>query len=385
MFSAMRSYRVQYTLPYRARMDAIEDTLHPGIFHHLDMLVGDSENDVVSQILALGAVPTKVELLKPKNKIFSKLTREYKEQFLRAIYFNCTAMSAAKALEAVIESDTSDVRPQLNPALAIIKRGGTFMEAIAGIGVFDESILAILEAGERTGTLSESINTAVEHLKSSAATAKIMIGMGLWAGVEILMAVGSLFGNRYGMLPKMEQSMPEDATPEKIAKLKLVIHYAYISNDIMIWATMLFFIVTIMGIYAYFDDDVRFRKWVDEKVQKIPALGETVQNGAIASSFKVAATLLKGGVHLNVALTIAEKASRVPSVFGFWQEAKKRLENGESVSTSLRQPLLDNSNQLLISAHTNSKQLADSFNVVAERAGVDAKKSASKFSILLCN
>ncbi|MFD2274160.1 type II secretion system F family protein [Undibacterium arcticum] len=168
-----------------------------------------AKNAIVGQIIELGGTPVNFQLMKPRSRLFSKITGAYKEQFLRAIYFNCSAMSAAKALEAVIESDTSSVRTQLNPALAIIKRGGSFMEAIEALNAFDESTLAILEAGERTGTLSEAINTAVEHLQSSATTAKLMIGMGTFAAIEVFMAVSSLLGNRYGMLPSMTKNIPE--------------------------------------------------------------------------------------------------------------------------------------------------------------------------------
>lgn len=383
MFAQLRSYQVQYLIPYRMDSSAVEDKTNKGLYLHTDMLIGESEAAIISQIIGLGGIPVKVKVLKARNRWLSKISAAYKEQFLRAIYFNTSAMSAAKALEAVIESENGVVRAQLNPALAIIKRGGSFMEAIDSTHAFDESCLAILEAGERTGTLKEAIITAVEQLKSSAATAKIMVGMGIFAALEILMAVSSLLGNRFGMLPSMAKNIPDNLPPEKVEQLKRTIGYAYITNDIMIWATIAAFFVAILGAYAYFDDDKKFRKWVDEQVQKIPALGDTIQLGAVASSFRVAGSLLKGGVHLGVAITIAEKSTRVPTVMEYWSTAQRRAENGESVASSLKQPLLDNSNQLLVAAHTNSKQLAESFFVIAERSEEMAKKSAKKFGIIL--
>lgn len=383
MFSQLRSYQVSYLLPFRNDSSAVEDSNHKGMFHHYGMLIGESEGAIVSQIIALGGTPVRFKLMKPRSRIFSKINQSYKEQFLRAIYFNCSAMSAAKALEAVIESDSSAIRTQLNPALAIIKRGGSFAEAIDAINAFDDSCLAILEAGERTGTLSEAINTAVEHLKSSAATFKLMIGMGIFALIEIFMAVSSLLGNRYGMLPSMSRNIPQELSPDKAERLKTMIGYAYLSNDIMIWVTIGLFFVSILGAYSYFDKDKGFRKWVDDRVQRIPALGEAIQHGAVASSFRIAASLLKGGVHFAVATGIAGKSTRVPSVIRYWAEAELRAQNGESIAATLKQPLLDNSNQLLVGAHTNSKQLSDSFFVIATRSEESAKKAAKKFGVYL--
>lgn len=382
-FTQLRSYRVHYLLNHRNDAFAVEDGKQKGYYLHRSMLIGESEPEVARQIIDLGGIPTSIKLVRSRSKLFSKLNTNYKEQFLRSIYFNCSGMSAAKALEAVIESDNSNVRPQLNPALEIIKRGGSFMESIDAINAFDDGCLAILEAGERTGTLKEAINTAVEYLKSGAATTKLMAGMGILAVAEIAMAVSSLLGNRFGVLPSILKSMPDNLPPEKIASLKAAVGNAYLVNDIMIWATIASFIVTAAGIYSYFDDDKKFRKWIDDRVQSIPALGETIQQSAVASTFRVAGSLLRGGVHLAVAMSIAEKSTRVPRVASYWMQAQVLAENGESVSRMLKQSLLDNSNQLLVSAHTNSQQLADAFFVISERGAELAKKSAKKFGLLL--
>ena len=383
MFSPIRSYKVHFLLPYRDDPNAIQDSVSDGMFHHVELMVGESEEVVIDQVLNRGGIPVSVALMRPRNPLFNNISGSYKEQFLKAIYFTCASMSASKALEAVIESETSAVRAQLNPALAIIKRGGSFMESLDSINVFDESCLAILEAGERTGTLKESINTAVEHLKSSAMLMKIMMGMGIVAVLELFMAFSSLLGNRFGLLPNLSKNPPENATPEQLEHFKNTLEYAYVTNDIMIVVSILVAVVGIVGAFAYFDKDKSFRLLVDKEVQKIPGLGETIRYGSMASSFRVAASLLKGGVHFHIAMKIAEKSTRNPSVNDYWSTAQRRHDNGEGMAACLKQSLLDNSNQLLVTSPINSKQLAEAFFVIAERSEDLAKRSAKKFAIIL--
>lgn len=383
MFSQLRSYNVKYLMPFREDVTAIEDKKAPGFYHHKALMVGESERAIVMQIREKGGLPISMTLARPRPKLFNGMDREYKQQFLKAIYFNSSAMSAAKALEAVIESDNSSLRSTLNPALMIVKRGGTFMEAIDSIGAFDESTLAIIEAGERMGTLKASIETAVQHLASSAMTNKAMIGIAIGASIEISIALTSLLGNRYGMLPTMVENIPENASPAVVEQIKNAVAHGILFNDIMIYATFLCFIAGIIGAYAYFDSDKKFRRWVDNRVMSIPALGQVIIHTAVANSFKVAASLIEGGVHLSTAMTIALKSSRVPRVTEYWEKAIKSSEVGDSVAESLAQPLLDNADRVLIKSHKEARDLAESFRNIAEKRMYMAGKAAKRFARIL--
>jgi type II secretory pathway component PulF len=382
MFSQLRNYQVEYLLPYRTDASATPDRKAAGYFRHNTVMVGESELAIVGQIRASGGVPVLIRAASSKFRLFNLMNNDYKQQFLTAVYFNCSAMSPAKALEAVIESDSGAVRQQLNACLMIIKRGGGFTEAIQSIDAFDESTLAILEAGERTGTLKEAIRTAVEYLQSNSSNKKLMIGMATFTSIELAFAFVSLVGNRYAMLPSVANNIPETATPEKVEEIQTAIRYAYVINDIMIWGAVALVFATIIGIYAYFDKDQSFRKWVDDKVMLVPLLNKAILHGAVANSFSVAASLVKGGVHLMATMGIAGKSTRVPGVINYWKEATVRSENGDSVAATLAQPMLDNSDRLLVAAHTNRQQLAQSFTVIAQRRHELAKKAAKNFGVV---
>ncbi|MBK4738902.1 type II secretion system F family protein [Noviherbaspirillum pedocola] len=382
MFNSLRSYHVDYLLKSKADANAVEDRMAPGHFRHRALIVGESEEEVVSVVRRQGGIPVNVEMVRNRFKFFKRVSAEYKKQFLMAIHFNCASMSAARALEAVIESDTSSTRAQLNSALAIIKRGGGFIEALVSLNFFNESTLAILEAGERTGTLTEALHTAVEHLDARAVNNKLMTGMASMAGLEIFMAMSTVVSNRYVMLPMMLDNMPVDATPAKTQEILDAIHSAMLFSDVMMWGTLGLFFVVIMAVYAYFDRDQAFRTWVDDKVMSVPVLSQAILHSAVANSFRVAASLVKGGVHLNAAIAIAEKSTRVPGVMRYWAQARVRSENGDSVAAMLSQSMLDNSDRLLVGAHTDRAQLATSFATIAERRSYMASKASKRFGMV---
>ncbi len=151
----------------------------------------------------------------------------------------------------------------------------------------------------------------------------------------------------------------------------------------MIWATIVTFVAGFMAAYAYFDGDKNFRRWIDKKVMLIPAVGRLVTHTAVANSFKIAAALIEGGVHLPQAMLIAVKSSRVPRVVEYWEQAIKQLESGNSVANALSQPLLDNSDRVLIKAHNEAKDLASSFRNIAEKRLYLAGKATKQCARLL--
>jgi type II secretory pathway component PulF len=382
MFDKLRNYHVDYLLPTPGEGSIARRDSDAGQFHHREILVGQNEVEIVRYVRSLGGVPVTIKLIEQGGSSGRKVSADFKEQFLLAIYFSCSSMSASKAMESVIESSTGSVRAHLNQTLQIIKRGGSFIEAIEETNFFDESTEAILSAGERTGTLKEAISTAVEHTKSKARNNKLMLGMAMFTGIELFFAVTSLLANRYGMLPSLEKNLSPDYAPEKIAALKQAIHTGYLLNDIMIYLTAAGMIVGVTAFYAYFDKDRRFRKWVDDKVMMIPILGQTILHTAISNSFKIAASLVKGGAPLTVVMDMSEKSTRVPRVIDYWREAGRRSENGDAVAQAMSQSVLDNTDQLLISAHTDRAQLAHALLTIGERRSMLAEKYARNFGLM---
>ena len=378
----LKNFNVTYLLPYAADAEAVQDRTARKHFRHQSVMVAASEQQVVRQVCSNGGIPVEIQPIKPTLAIFNPVSRDYKQQFMLAIYFNTQAgMSAGRALKLVIEAENGPLRQRLNHAYLILDGGGSFLEAMDALDFFDQTTLAIMEAGEKTGTLSNAINTAVEYYQARAGTLKILMGTAVFTSVEVAFSILSLIGNRVAVLPAIEKQITEDVTAEKAASIRRGIGVAYVANDLMLVISIICVLVAAVCGYAYVAGSPALRKKVDDFILKIPVLKDIVLHGAITSSTKVAVSLIRGGVDLLAAIAIAEKSSHVPRVWHYWRSAVRRVEDGELVADALAQAPLENSERTLIRSHTDRSQLARAFEVISERRASMAQRAAKKFQV----
>ena len=378
----LKNFTVTYLLPYAADAEAVQDRSATRHFRHKSVMVAASEQQIVRQVCSNGGIPIEIAPIKPTLGIFNPVSRDYKQQFMLAIYFNTQAgLSAGRALKLVIEAENGPLRQRLNHAYLILDGGGSFLEAMDALDFFDQTTLAIMEAGEKTGTLSNAINTAVEYYEARATTLKVLMGTAVFTTVEVTFSILSLIGNRVAVLPAIEKQISEDASPEKIASIKRGIGIAYIANDLMLVISVVGMVAAAVCAYAYVGGSPAFRKKVDDFILKIPAIKDIVLHGAVTSSTKVAVSLIRGGVDLLAAIAIAEKSTRVPRVLNYWRGAVRRVEDGELVADALAQAPLENSERTLIRSHTDRSQLARAFEVISERRASMAQRAAKKFQV----
>ncbi|MBC7415787.1 MAG: type II secretion system F family protein [Herminiimonas sp.] len=378
----LKNFHVTYLLPFAADAEAVQDRSAKRHFRHTSVMVAADERQIVRRVCSNGGIPVEILPIKKRLALFNPVSRDYKQQFMLAIFFNTQAgLSAGKALKLVIEAENGPLRQRLNHAYLILDSGGSFLEAMDALDFFDQTTLAIMEAGEKTGTLSNAINTAVEYYEARASTLKVLMATAVFTTVEVTFSILSLIGNRVAVLPAIEKQIAEDATAEKAAAIKSGIGVAYIANDCMLLISVAILVGAAVCAYGYAGGSPAFRKKVDDFILKVPAIKDIVLHGAISSSAKVAVSLIRGDVDLLAAIAIAEKSSRVPRVLNYWRSAIRRVEDGEPVSDALAQAPLENSERTLIRSHTDRAQLARAFEVISARRASMAQRAAKKFQV----
>jgi general secretion pathway protein F len=379
---SLKNFSVTYLLPFAADADATLDRSARKHFRHKRIMVATNREQVVHDVRKNGGMPIEVRVIKPAMAWLNPVSRDYKQQFLLAIFFNTQAgLSAGRALKLVIDAENGPLRQRLNFANLILDGGGSFLEAMEALDFFDQTTLAILEAGEKTGTLSSAINTAIDYFQARAGTLKILMGTAIFTSIEVAFSVLSLIGNRVAVLPAIEKEISENNTPEKIASIKRGIAIAYFANDLMLLVSLALIIFAAICTWGYFDGSRDFRKKIDDIILRIPQVKDIILHGALANSTKVAVSLIRGGVDLMASFAISEKASRVPRVLGYWRDAVSRIEDGEGIAHALAQAPLENSERTLIRSHTDRHQLARAFEVIAGRREVLAQRAAKKFQV----
>lgn len=379
----LSNFRVSYLSSAVENATAVEDDSASGYFRHESVVVAVDERAVVAELRSRGCIPLSVESVKPVHPFFNRVSRDYKLQFLQALGFNIEAgMSAGKALQTVIESESGPVRERLNYALNILRSGGGFHEAVAAMDFFDETTLAILESGERTGKMKDAVKTSVEHYQSRSSSLKVMLGAVTFTMLDLVFAVASIFGNRFSLLPMIKEGGFKAENPAAAEKFNRILDLCYWVNDILLVSTLLL-CVALVGIgWAYVGKNMAVRTWVDNKLMTMPAMKDALLHSAVASTAMIASSLLRGGVPFATAVQIAARGTRMPTVQAYWQTAYDRLVTGESVARAMNQPILENSERIIITAHNNQNQLGEALTVISSRREDLSKAAAKKFSIL---
>lgn len=379
----MQNYRVVYLMPRPENLMAQPDKDVPGFYRHATLLAAATPASIISEIRQRGGLPLEVKPVRPKPAWLSNINRAYKLQLLQAINYNVKGgMSAARALEMVVEGETGANRGLLNPALTVMRTGGTFPEAMRALGFFDASTISIIEAGERTGRMKDSLNAASSHYEKTSNGIKAMFGAVSWTLLDIGFAVTSIIGLRFSLLPTLTSSAASSGQSEadKQAFQKLV-DQAYLVNDLLIAGTLVMLAFVFVGIYGYAANVESIRHRADAVMARIPALGTALLNGAISTSFTVAASMLRGGVpFLPAAATAAAGADNL-QVKEFWSNAVQRVETGETIPRALNSPIINSSEAMLIASHNTQRELGEVLERIAERRDGIAMTASKQFSL----
>ena len=379
----MQNYRVTYLMPRPENLMALPDKDLPGFYRHATLLAAPNPASIISEIRQRGGLPLDIKPVKPKPAWMNNVNRAYKLQMLQAINYNVRGgMSAARALEMVVEGETGTNRGLLNPALTVLRTGGTFPEAMRSLGFFDSSTLSIIEAGERTGRMKDSLNAAAGHYEKSSNALKAMFGAVSWTLLDIGFAVSSIIGLRFSLLPTLaDTAKTTGETEAEREAFKALVDQAYLVNDVLIGGTLVLLAVVFLGIYGYAANVRSIRDRAEAIMARVPSLGVALLNTAISTSFTVAASMLKGGVGFLPSASTAAVGADHLEVRDFWATAVNRVETGETLPRSLNSPLLNSSEAMLIASHTTQRELGEVLERIAERRDGIALSASKSFAL----
>jgi type II secretory pathway component PulF len=379
----MQNFRVTYLMPRPENLMAQPDKDVPGFYRHATLLASPDARSIISEIRQRGGLPLEVKPVKPKPAWLSNVNRAYKLQLLQAINYNVRGgMSSARALEMVVEGETGATRGVLNPALTVLRTGGTFPEAMRALGFFDDSTLSIIEAGERTGRMKDSLNAAASHYEKTSNGLKAMFGAVSWTVLDIGFAVTSIIGLRFSLLPTLTNSTSSSGeTDAEKEAFKALVDQAYLVNDVLIGGTIVLLALVFVGIYGYVANVKSIRDRADAFMARVPALGTALVNTAISTSFTVASSMLRGGVPFLPSATTAAAGTQHAEVREFWSNAVQRVETGETIPRALNSPLLNSSEAMLIASHNTQRELGEVLDRIAERRDGIALAASKKFSL----
>lgn len=387
MTMQIKNYRLMYLAPRILDATARPEPKLSGYFRHELVIAATRRRDAVQVVLDRGGVVLDIIKIKPKgalSRLFGSRTgRSYKQKFLQALSFNVrSGLSPEKALEQVILGELGEPRVVLNQALNALRQGFGFVQALELLNWFDDATLAVMRAGEAAGELSKSLETAVAFYDKGSATIKLMFGAVAWTMLDLIMAVSTVIGMRFGLIEQLKASPLQSDNAALVAKFKTSLMVAEQVNNGLLALSFVVFVILMYFTMMLLSPDQKVRAQAFALLERVPLINRLLVCSGLSSTMSVLSSLLTGGVSFLAGINIARRGTLTKTVNQFWLDVAARTEIGEHPSTAFNHVLLDGSERLLIRAHKDQAQLAECLTSISQTREEVANAAAKKFAIV---
>jgi len=300
----------------------------------------DTENAAAKLLLAQGFAPRKISEVDATgsliDRVTGRITLKHKVIFTRQL---ATLIGAGLPLSQslhTVREQTENKRMQsvVDDVIASVEGGKNLSEAFGKHDdVFDSIFLALVTAGEASGTLDDSLRRiATQQEKDAAMMSKIKGAMMYPAIVLVVICLVVAF-MMFTVVPQvkklyidMKQQLPM-ITQVMVGISEFMLHYWYI-------------VIGVLVVAGYFymqwlktEDGIRFK---DTMKLNIPMFGSMFRKLYMARFTRTGQTLLKTGVPMLDMLRISSEALNNTIVSKSIDNAAAKVKGGKALSDSIR-------------------------------------------------
>ena len=290
-------------------------------------------------------------------------SQSYKIAFLNAIDLRLRAgESPGRALRAVIQAEAHPAkRRDMAPALEALEQGDTVSVALAQLKFFDSTVTAILRAGERSG-MSDAIHAATQHLGVKQAWLRQHALVLFMLANEMLSVAMAPLLLHTEILPWMRQHISEPVAPQAL----LAYH-----RDMNIAENLTMLLLVLNGLLLIFGAVNIYR------ISRLKAPAGVLlffADSAMAVGFKLAAAMLRAGVTIEA--VAQDLATQAPGwARRYWSTVPRKLALAIEPAQALQQLGVYQDERSLLSSHSNARQLAETYTVLASGRDFRAKRA----------
>lgn len=211
-----------------------------------------------------------------------------------------------------------------------IQKGGTLNGALARFPrVFSKLFVAMVRAGEESGTLEEALATIATQLERAYTLKKKIKGALIYPAI-ILVAI---FGIGFLMMIKVVPTLSQTFT-ELGAELPRSTQVIILVSDVLVRYTvwvLLGIVALVVAVYFAVRTPAGQRVW-HKLLLSIPVIGEIVKEVNAARTARTFASLLAAGVDIVTALSITQEVVQNPYHRDVLAKAAKSVQKGGSLS-----------------------------------------------------
>lgn len=300
----------------------------------------ESENAAAKLLMAQGFVPLDIKELDENASFLSRLTGRItakdKVVFTRQLATLIGAgLPLAQSLHTVVEqTENKRLRSVVEDVVVSIEGGKSLSDAFSRHPeVFDKVFLALVSAGEASGTLDEALLRVAAQQEKDAATMRKIKGALTYPVIVLVVIFGVIGFMLFTVVPQIKK-LYVDLKKELPLITQIMVNIADFA------ATYWWLLLVVAGVGGYFliqylktDSGIRFK---DTAKLNVPMFGTMFRKLYMARLARTGQTLLSTGVAMLDMLRISSEAVNNTLVAKSIDRAAEKVKGGKALSTALQ-------------------------------------------------
>lgn len=302
-------------------------------------LQADSENGAARLLIKQGFVPLSIREQVGDGSLLSRftgrITTKDKVVFTRQLATLIGAgLPLSQSLHTVLEqTQNKQLQSIVADVSASVEGGKSLSDSFAKHPkVFDEVFVALISAGELSGTLDESLTRVANQQEKDAAIVSKIRGALTYPIIVLVVIIGVLLFMLFTVVPQVEK-LYKDLGKQLPPLTQIMVTAA---NFL---ATFWWIVIIVVGIGLYFllqwfktDGGIKFK---DTFKLRVPIFGKMFRKLYMARFARTGQTLLSTGVSMLDMLKVTSRAINNTVVTKAIERATDKVQGGKALSTAL--------------------------------------------------
>jgi len=299
----------------------------------------DSETAAARLLIKQGFVPLNIIEENGQGsfiaKVTGRITTKDKVVFTRQLATLIGAgLPLSQSLHTVMEqTQNKQLQSVIQEISASVEGGRSLSDSFAKHpGVFSEVFIALVSAGELSGTLDDSLQRVANQQEKDAAIASKIKGALTYPVIVLFVIFGVLIFMLVTVVPQVEK-LYDDLGKDLPILTQLMV-------DAQVFLTKFWWLaITVIGVGVYFfiqflktENGIKF---ADTFKIKVPLFGKLFQKLYMARFARTGQTLLSTGVSMLDMMKVTSRAINNTLVEGAILRAAEKVQGGKALSTAL--------------------------------------------------
>ena len=279
-----------------------------------------------------------------------------------------TLLSSGVSLgDAVVSQSKGSYHPELVAAFEAISkelmRGANFLAALRAAKLpLPDHLYHLVEAGELSGRLAESLTRAVEQMEYDRHVAAELRSALTYPAILVLSCAAAVLAVFFFVVPEFVHLLDGDAELPLVSTLVLGTGAWFNDNRLLVVTIVAALAFTAAALFR----NPRVRQWFVDTLARLPVLGQWYSETDTAKWAMVMSAMLTSRVELVGALGLASRGVRVSRRRAVLDRALADVRGGEALSSALeKQDALTATGYNLIRVGEQSGQLPEMMRSLA--------------------